>query len=357
MQNYDTIATLAIGLAFRWLLFINLLLTDGLLAQSYASGPVIVLDPGHGGKDIGAHHGKCLEKNICLAISQKTRERILALMPESAVYLTREQDEFIPLKHRSAYANDLNADVFISIHCNAFPGNPKAARGSETYVMGLHKTDDNLQVALRENESLLLEQEAMNLQELQTESWIVLNHLQNQYLQQSIALANLVESRFATHHPGQSKGVKQAGFMVLHQASMPAILVEVGFLSHPEESSFLCSSSGQEEIASMLADAISGYFEKTPQFATIAAAPTPQIKAAPIVSNVYKVQLGACMQDPSENPRWAAYQDLEFVCENGVYKVFSGTYMDRESAVSQRDAWRKIGFKDAFVVPICISQE
>ena len=78
MQNYDTIATLAIGLAFRWLLFINLLLTDGLLAQSYASGPVIVLDPGHGGKDIGAHHGKCLEKNISLAICQKTRERILA---------------------------------------------------------------------------------------------------------------------------------------------------------------------------------------------------------------------------------------------------------------------------------------
>ncbi|MBK8956244.1 MAG: N-acetylmuramoyl-L-alanine amidase [Saprospiraceae bacterium] len=262
MQNYDSFA-----IAFKLLTRLCPLLFLGFLQhQAYAQNngifPLIVLDPGHGGKDHGAGNHLCSEKSICLSICKKTRDLIRNKMPEARVYLTREEDVFIPLKKRSGFANDLDADLFISVHCNAHGGHPRAARGTETYVMGLHKTEENLEVARRENQSLLFEDDESHSDELDTESLIFLNHLQDRNLQKSIEFAKLVEDRFLLHHPGKSKGVKQAGFMVLHQISMPGVLVEAGFLSHPDESKYLCSSEGQDKIADLLASSILEFFIK-----------------------------------------------------------------------------------------------
>lgn len=350
MQNYDTIATLAIGTIFRPICAFFIMANSLIFAQSYTNGPLVVLDPGHGGKDVGTSNGACLEKSICLSICKLTRERLSELMPSAAIYLTRDEDSFIPLAQRSEYANSLDADLFLSIHCNAYPGPAHAARGSETYVMGLHKSDENLEVALRENRSLCYENHELSHEDLATESLILLNHLQDRFLQQSVQMANLVESRFGAQHPGKSKGVKQAGFMVLHQASMPAILIEVGYLSHPIESAYLCSRTGQEEIASMLADAIMAYFEKVPERGIIAAVSETTTRAVKSPEMQYKIQLGALKTDPRKEAKWSSFSDLDIIFDGEVYKIFSKPFPNKDMALAARDQWRSKGFNDAFVV-------
>lgn len=222
---------------------------------------VVVIDAGHGGHDPGTHGKRSNEKDIALKIALELGKQMKESNPEVHVIYTRDTDVFIALHERIGLANDKKADLFISIHCN-YVGNPQIC-GTETYVMGLHRAEDNLNVAKRENSVVLLESEY----ETHYEGYdpnspvghILLSMIQNVFIDHSIDLASKVESQFITRKKTKSRGVKQAGFVVLRQATMPSILVETGFLSNAKEEAYLISENGQKEIASGIRSGIIEY--------------------------------------------------------------------------------------------------
>lgn len=221
----------------------------------------IVIDAGHGGKDPGCSGSNSREKHIALAVSLKLAEEIRAKFPDIRVILTRDKDIFIPLYERAAIANRADADLFISIHCNYMPGS-SATRGTETYVMGLHTAEHNLNVAKRENSSILLEEDYEKNYDYDPnspEGHIMLSMFQNAYLEQSILLAERFEAHAAQTAGRKSRGVKQAGFVVLKETTMPSILAEIGFLSSYREETFLKSDQGQGAIVKALVLAFAEY--------------------------------------------------------------------------------------------------
>lgn len=221
----------------------------------------IVIDAGHGGKDPGCSGAHSREKHIALAVSLQLAEAVRSKFPDIRVILTRDKDVFIPLYERAAIANRAEADLFISIHCNFLPGS-SATRGTETYVMGLHTADHNLNVAKRENASILLEEDYEKNYDYDPnspEGHIMLSMFQNAYLEQSILLAERFEAHAAETAGRRSRGVKQAGFVVLKETTMPSILAEIGFLSNYREEAFLKSNSGQVEMVNALVMAFAEY--------------------------------------------------------------------------------------------------
>lgn len=221
----------------------------------------IVIDAGHGGKDPGCSGANSREKHIALAVCLKLAENIRAQFPNIRVILTRDRDVFIPLYERAAIANRANADLFISVHCNFLPGS-SATRGTETYVMGLHTADHNLNVAKRENDAILLEEDYEKNYDYDPnspEGHIMLSMFQNAYLEQSILLAEKFEAHVAQNAGRRSRGVKQAGFVVLKETTMPSILAEIGFLSNAKEEAFLLTDGGQDEIVNALSMAFAEY--------------------------------------------------------------------------------------------------
>lgn len=221
----------------------------------------VVIDAGHGGHDPGCSGAHSHEKHIALAISKKLAEIMRERFPGLQVILTRDKDVFIPLQERAAIANRNEADMFISIHCNYMPGS-SATRGTETYVMGLHTADENLEVAKRENAAILHEDNYVEnyggYDPNSPEGHIMLSMFQNAFLEQSISLANKVEERFA-ESARKSRGVKQAGFLVLRETAMPSILIESGFLSSRREESYLKTAEGQLVIANAILEAFAEY--------------------------------------------------------------------------------------------------
>ena len=220
----------------------------------------VVIDPGHGGHDPGCLGGNSREKHLALAISLKLAREMQAAFPQIKVILTRDSDIFIPLHERAAIANRNKADLFISIHCNYMPGS-SATHGSETYVMGLHTAQHNLKVAKRENAAILLEvdyERNYDYDPNSPEGHILLSMFQNAYLEQSILFAERVEQNFAVSNR-KSRGVKQAGFVVLKETAMPSVLVETGFLSSISEEAFLMQEEGQQIIANAILTAFEEY--------------------------------------------------------------------------------------------------
>lgn len=220
----------------------------------------VVIDAGHGGHDPGCLGGNSREKHLALGIALHLAEQMRSKYPSLKIIMTRDKDVFIPLYKRAAIANRNNADLFISIHCNYMPGS-SATRGSETYVMGLHKAEHNLQVAKRENAAILLEDNYEKNYDYDPESpegHIMLSMFQNAYLEQSVLFAEMVEAHL--HDAGRrSRGVKQAGFVVLKETTMPSVLVEAGFLSNRREEAYLMTRQGQQQVASAMLDAFTDY--------------------------------------------------------------------------------------------------
>ncbi len=221
---------------------------------------IITVDAGHGGHDAGCMYGGAKEKEVTLSIALKIGAAIEKIMPEVKVIYTRTTDEFIELHERAGIANRNNANLFISIHCNA---NKKTeVFGTETYSMGLHKSEGNLDVAKRENDVILLEKDYQEQYEgfdpNSPEAHIYFSFLQSSYLDQSLRLASLVEGNL-TKINRTSRGVKQAGFMVLWRSKMPSILIETGFLSNKSDRTLLTSESGQMELAEAIAKGVSEY--------------------------------------------------------------------------------------------------
>jgi len=220
----------------------------------------IVIDPGHGGHDSGCLGSSSMEKHIALAVSLKLGELIEKYFPDIRVVYTRKTDVFVELYERAAIANRSKADLFICIHCNS---GPSAAYGAETFVMGLHKTDDNLNVARRENESALLEKDYQTNYEgydpKSPEAHIIFSLYQNTYMEQSLAFASRLQYEFENHSGRNNRGVKQAGFLVLYRTAMPSVLIELGFLTNTKDERFLASNEGQSSMANSILRAFTTY--------------------------------------------------------------------------------------------------
>lgn len=244
---------------FSFLLAITLLTSFDTPNRRDTKIKKVVIDAGHGGKDSGTRGKFSKEKDIALNVALKLGEYIDEYLNDVEVIYTRKEDKFVELEERARIANDSGADVFISIHVNALPANVSKQRrnevkGTETYVMGLHKTEGNLQVAKRENAVILLEEDYKERYEdfdpNSPESHILFSLTQSAYQENSLLLAGMIEDQFGSRAGRKSLGVKQAGFWVLWRTSMPSVLVEIGFLTNSKEEKELNDASVQGNLAS-----------------------------------------------------------------------------------------------------------
>ncbi|MGB0390573.1 MAG: N-acetylmuramoyl-L-alanine amidase family protein, partial [Salibacteraceae bacterium] len=224
----------------------------------------VIIDPGHGGKDpgaIGTGRHKNTEADVALAISLKLRDYIIKYYDSVEVIMTRDSDNFIELRQRTKVANDAKADLFISVHCNT-NGN-ESARGTETYVIGVSKEASNLAVAKRENQVITLEdnyeEHYQGFDPNSPETMVGLTMMQQNYLDNSILFADLVQKQFTYRVGRKNRGVKQAGYWVISYTMMPSVLIELGFISNKEEEDFLNSSKGQTYMASAIYRAFKEY--------------------------------------------------------------------------------------------------
>lgn len=222
----------------------------------------VVIDAGHGGKDPGCVGKIINEKKVALNIALKLGSYIKQNMPEVEVIYTRDGDYFIELNERAAIANRANADLFISIHANAQPKGSNVY-GTETFVMGLHRSDANLEVAKRENSVIKyednFESQYDGFDPNDPSSYIALALMQSANLDQSLYFAAKVEDQFKNRVGRSSRGVKQAGFLVLYKTTMPSVLIEAGFLTNRNEEKFLATDQGQDYMASAIYRAFKEY--------------------------------------------------------------------------------------------------
>ncbi len=222
---------------------------------------VVVIDAGHGGKDPGAVGATSREKNINLAVALKAGKYISENMKDVKVIYTRKDDTFIGLAERAEVANRNKADIFISIHSNAI--SDKRFTGAETYVLGQSMDDANLQVAMKENSVITFEQDYQTKYEgydpNSVESFIIFSLMQNTYLKQSTEFATMIQNQFRDRVGRKDRGVRQAGFVVLWRTTMPSVLIELGFISNPDEEKYLNSSNGQDYLASAIFRAFRDY--------------------------------------------------------------------------------------------------
>lgn len=231
--------------------YILVVLSVLLPEMSYGSSFTLVIDAGHGGHDAGAIGTYSKEKNINLNVALKVGELIRKNCPDVKLIYTRSTDKFVDLHERAAIANRAKADLFISIHTNALP-NGRQAVGAETYSLGMARSSENLDVAKRENSVILYENDYQKryagFNPKSSESYIIFEFMQDQYMKQSVELARAIQNQYVKVGR-QNKGVKQAGFLVLRETSMPSVLTELGFISTPSEEQYLNSAKGTDDMA------------------------------------------------------------------------------------------------------------
>ncbi len=225
----------------------------------------LVIDPGHGGHDAGALGAISKEKNINLAVALRFGKYVEQNLPEVRVIYTRTKDVFIPLNERANIANRANADLFISVHTNALPAG-KVARGFETYTLGMHRAKDNLDVAMRENSVISMEkdyqQRYQGFDPRSSESYIIFEFIQGKNMERSVDLARMIQRGVCDGANRPDKGVHQAGFLVLRETSMPGCLIELGFITTPDEERLLNNDSRVDDIARGIYEAFAKYKNK-----------------------------------------------------------------------------------------------
>lgn len=337
----------------------------------------VVLDPGHGGKDYGANYHGFIEKNIALSVSNKVG-KILEKEQDIQVVYTRKTDVFIELNERANIANDANANVFVSIHCNGAAN--QSAYGTETFVMGLTRNASNLEVAKKENAVVTMEADYKvkykGYDPNKPESLIGLQMMQEEYLDQSIDVASKIQDGFTYELKRKSRGVKQAGFLVLRNIYMPRILIELGFISNKPEGQFLNSEAGQNKLARAIADAVLDYkkefyipiIQKTAQPAPVKEQkPEPEATPAKVevvkeevkdtkeekVAGVtFKVQISASGRNLETTP--SNFKGLTSVSKDEsnskLIKYFYGETQSYDEANKLKQEARDKGFDSAFVV-------
>lgn len=243
-----------------YLILIYLLLPIAIFAKPFT----IVIDAGHGGKDPGAVGKISNEKDINLKIALALGSLIEKNLTEVKVVYTRKTDIFVELNERANIANKNKADLFISIHTNA-SGTNKTVKGTETYTLGMHRAASNLEVAKRENAAIMLEKDYKEKYEgfdpKSSESYIIFELMQDEYMKQSVSLADKIQKQFATTAKRTNRGVYQAGFLVLRATSMPSCLVEVGYISTPDEERYLNTKEGVDNLSKSIYNAVKQYKE------------------------------------------------------------------------------------------------
>ncbi len=355
-----------------------------LIADKRGFVNTVVIDPGHGGREPGAVGRRSIEKDIALAISLKLGEYIKENIKDVQVIYTRETDVFVPLHERARIANENKADLFISIHANSAAS--RIAEGTETFVMGLHRSQANLEVARRENKSILYEDDYLETYDgfdpNSPEANIIFALYQNAYLEQSLQMASLIQREFRDRARRIDRGVKQAGFLVLYNVTMPGVLVETGFISNAREEAYLMSETGQALLASAIFRAFRQYKEEQdalaaarneyhrPQahiettaredFSSTTENQTETMQsdlngingnetATPEVS--FRVQFAtSAEQRPIDDPAFLGLSGVSFYFHEGLYKYTVGHESTLEGAALIQQEVQKAGFKDAFVV-------
>ena len=333
----------------------------------------IVIDAGHGGHDPGAVGKKYKEKDIALAVALKLGSLIKSAYPDMEVIYTRKTDEFIELYRRAQIANSNKADMFISIHCNSAPS--PDPYGAETWVLGLNKSQANLEVAKKENASILLESNyATNYDGFDPnspEGNIIFTLYQNAYLDQSLQFAGIMQQQFANKMGRHSRGVKQAGFLVLYKTTMPGALIEIGFISNPTEEEFIGSENGKTQIANGIFRAFKAYKLKY-EGGSVDNTEVPDIdisdtlvsdnktnntkpKTDSIASGkkeiYFRVQFYTSPSKKALNsPEFKGLSEVRVYSQNNTFKYTSGNYKTLNDAAKYLDEVHNKGFKDAFVV-------
>jgi N-acetylmuramoyl-L-alanine amidase len=357
----------------------------------------VVIDAGHGGKDpgnLGTRRYKKTEKDVSLAVALLVEKYILERHPNIKVVMTRRDDSYPTLHERTVIANRAQGDVFISIHCDAAEN--RSAYGSSTYVMGKDHDDEN-RVAMRENSVILLEDDQdvyEGFDPTKPESYIMLTMFQYAFIQQSVELAQQVQNSFRDDVGRKDRGVKQQPLYVTSRSAMPAILIELGFLTNSAEEDYLITDQGQDEMARSIARSFGQYKLRREGGPSAAAEPKvePKVEAmvrevepatepkpltvepkvepktepasaeekpapAPGASNLpnqevfFSIQLSVSgiQKNPKEEP-FSALPDV-FVAKDGrLFRYLQGRYRSRAEAISALESARKSGFADAFVV-------
>lgn len=353
----------------------------------------IVIDAGHGGEDPGALGSKSKEKDVTLAVALEVGKLISEKCPDVDVYYTRKTDVFIPLYNRSKIANDKHADLFISIHCNS--SESKSANGVETFVMGLHKTESNLEVARKENAAMLLEKDYKSnyggFNPNSPESYVIFSIYSSAYMESSVQLASKVQKNLLKCTHFRDRQVQQAGFWVLHKVAMPSILIELGFISNKSEEAQLIDPTFQKSLAAAICNAFIEYKNQvegnttalitepdakkpkneeptpaTPKEKPTPTTQTPDLKPVDETSAkdesgvVYKVQIFALSDKLGPNdPKYAGLKNVDMYFEGKLWKYTVGS--EKKFADIQKvleEVQKKfpeafvIAFKDGKKIPV-----
>jgi len=335
----------------------------------------LVLDAGHGGKDpgnLGTGRYKTTEKDVTLDVTLKLGGYIEENLPEVKVIYTRKDDSFPGLQERVRIANEAQADLFISIHCDAFTD--KGARGAGTYVMGMHKSEESLRVAMRENASMFkedgYESNYDGFDPNDPDTYIALALRQNVNLDASLTLGAAIQQQFRERVGRRDRGVKQAGFYVISYTSMPSTLVELGFLTNPEEEDFLQSDEGKSYLASAIYRAFRDTYlasraaerDPTPDpepapdpKLELEPEPEPATQAEPEAKNEPEVWFGVQILTTESalspnSPELRGHSEAKPYIRHGLHKYVTGHYAHPDHAHEAKTALRAEGFEGAFVV-------
>lgn len=314
----------------------------------------VVIDPGHGGKDSGTtgtkRYKNLYEKNVVLNVGLEVEKMLKEQMPDIKVILTRRDDTFIELKKRGDIANKADADLFVSIHANAAS---YKANGTETYVLGVHRNETNLAVAKRENDVILLEEDYekhYSYDPHSPASIISLTLLQEDFLDQSIRIAKIMEDSFQNVGKRRSRGVKQAGFVVLHQTYMPSILIEIGFLSNKDEEDFLRNKKGQEKIAASIVSGIKNYKNELDKNSVEVSHSTSS--NSDIYEGIdFKVQIASGSKKiETKSYNFKGLKNIERVKVDNFYKYYYGKTADYNLIKKLKEEAVSKGYTSAFIV-------
>ncbi len=352
------------------LIVVCLLFLPGISAKDRVF--TVVIDAGHGGKDPGARGSGINEKDINLSIALKLGKMLTDNIPGINVVYTRNNDTFIDLDERANIANRHKADLFMSIHANALRGK-SAIKGTETYTLGLARSDENLEVAMRENSAILMEdnyqQKYEGFDPSSSESYIIFEFMQNKHMEQSVGLASEIQKAFSASKR-VDRGVRQAGFLVLRKTSMPSVLVELGYMTHAEEVRYMNSAAGQKQLAESLYSAFAKYKREydrkqgvlsdipsvpisvvEEEVAGLTEVPATQLATTKVAAGamVYKVQIMASDKKISEKSPLLKGYKADYYVENGLYKYTYGASTDEKEILRLRQKLAK-EFKGAFVI-------
>ncbi len=349
----------------------------------------VVIDAGHGGHDPGAIGKRGKEKNINLSVALKLGKLIQNNHSDTKVVYTRSSDVFVPLHRRAEIANEAKADLFISIHTNSIASRSSRVSGTETYTLGLHRTQENLEVAQKENAVILIEDDYQKqyagFNPNSSESYIIFEFLQDKNMAQSVNFAQLIQQQFRHKARRIDKGVHQAGFLVLRETSMPSVLIELGYITNPNEEAYLLSSNGSSMLAQSIYQAFVNYKanKKTSSPGVLTSSQPVEVEEdivieEPTAADTQPVQTAQTAQPkeisqssksntsskpvfkiqiltsdkvlPKNSRQFKGLSPVDRYKEKGIYKYTYGESTDYNKIVRLKRSKVDAKFKDAFII-------